>query len=577
MATLTETLDARLRLDMTHFNRGMMDAKKSVNTGTSQMEGRFGSLARSVGKAVTAMGGLAVAGIAARHIFNVNRETQAYMASLKTVTGSAENATQAFQGIKDFASSTPFQVSEITEAFIRLKGLGLDPSSEALRSYGDTASAMGLSLLQVAEAVSDSITGEFERLKAMGIRAKSEGDNVTFTFQGVSKTVKKNAEEIEGYLQELGRTKFGGAMSEQMETINGALSNTKDNIDEIARIIGEGGLNTQIENAIKLMRDWTGELSRNPEKVAAIIDGGVTLARVLGEMWVATKAITLGLAAYRSAAALAAVATVGFGTAVRTLMSSTGIGALGVAVGLLAEFLIPWEEWLGTADEVDDLTDSVTEFQNAIKEGTKEERLAALGRQIDLLVDRRDAFTAFAKEGRASADSVKKINDQIDVLLGKMLSIRFEKPQLELPEAIEGSPLGPMAQELSNVNDSWERGANLARGLLDTVTLQHENIERQRAASDEIKANFAATNSESSNTSTNLNLGATAMKAMKIAGDGLQTALAAAKKDSAQIARDITRSFLNFGLNKVLPGSGDIAGGFFDLIFSRHGTFLISG
>jgi hypothetical protein len=34
-------------------------------------------------------------------------------------------------------------VEQITEAFIKLKALGLDPSQEALMSYGNTASAMG--------------------------------------------------------------------------------------------------------------------------------------------------------------------------------------------------------------------------------------------------------------------------------------------------------------------------------------------------------------------------------------------------------------------------------------------------
>ena len=84
--------------------------------------------------------------------------------------------------IEDFASSTPFNVEQITEAFIKLKALGLDPSQEALMSYGNTASAMGKNLMQFVEAIADAATGEFERLKESGLKPEPR-EQVSFTFQ----------------------------------------------------------------------------------------------------------------------------------------------------------------------------------------------------------------------------------------------------------------------------------------------------------------------------------------------------------------------------------------------------------
>ena len=134
---------------------------------TGKLAGEFASLTKSVAK----WGSIATAAITAAGIpvVNVAKKFEMLEASLRTVTGSAEGASKAMAGIKNFAQQTPFQVTEITDAFIKLKALGLEPSEDALRSYGNTASAMGKSLNQMIEAVADASTGEFERLKEFDI------------------------------------------------------------------------------------------------------------------------------------------------------------------------------------------------------------------------------------------------------------------------------------------------------------------------------------------------------------------------------------------------------------------------
>jgi len=181
-------------------------------------------------------------------ILQVNRDFQKLEASLVSVTGSAEGAKRAFDLIENFASTTPYSVQELTTAFTKLTALGLKPSEKALTSYGNTASAMGKSLDQFIEAVADSVTGEFERLKEFGIKARSEGDKVAFTFQGITKTVKKNATEIEGYLREIGDVQFAGSMERQANTLDGAFSNLGDAVDRLYRRIGDAGLNSAIQS-----------------------------------------------------------------------------------------------------------------------------------------------------------------------------------------------------------------------------------------------------------------------------------------------------------------------------------------
>lgn len=180
-------------------------------------------------------------------IFQANNSFEQLSGSLKTVTGSAKGAQEAFALIEKFAIDTPYQLNEIVEAFIRLKALGLEPSEAALTSYGNTASAFGKNVLDFVGAVAAATVGEFERLKAFGIKASVLNDEVRFTFAGTTTTVKKNAAEIEKYLRSLGDVNFAGAMNEQMKTINGILSNIEDGFEKMYRDIGTNGLNEALK------------------------------------------------------------------------------------------------------------------------------------------------------------------------------------------------------------------------------------------------------------------------------------------------------------------------------------------
>ncbi len=175
-----------------------------------------------------------------------------WRAQLKTATGSVEQAAFQFQELTKFASETPFALEQSIEAFVKLKNLGLDPSEESMRSYGNTASAMGKDLSQMIEAVADATTGEFERLKEFGIKSATQGNKVAFTFRGVTTTVRKNAEEIEGYLKSIGDVEFAGAMADQMNTLGGRLSNLGDRWEQMWIAIAESGVD-----------DWMGNIFDN--------------------------------------------------------------------------------------------------------------------------------------------------------------------------------------------------------------------------------------------------------------------------------------------------------------------------
>jgi|GEM_PF-4459479 len=225
--------------------------------------GSMGSAASGVGRTFASLGA-AGAGIFAAlipHVISVNREFGRLKAMLHTVTGSADGAAKAFSSLERFAASTPFTLDQSVNAFIRLKSLGLDPSERSLRSYGNTAAATGRSMMQFVEAVADATTGEFQRLRDFGIRASKEGDRIRFTFQGVTTEVANTSKDIEGYLRGIGETTFGDAMSNQMKTLDGSISNLEDSFAGLMRAIGEVGatdgiqwFTTKASNAMQVLQ-----------------------------------------------------------------------------------------------------------------------------------------------------------------------------------------------------------------------------------------------------------------------------------------------------------------------------------
>ncbi len=274
-------VDASVELMRRNLNAGISslgEFERKADQAANSVDAHFQRIDAAAQTATTAIkafvGAFIVRGVSefAGQLLNVNREFQQLSAQLVVATGSAEAAASVFDALKDFAATTPYGLNEAVTAFVKLKNLGLDPSIESLRSYGNTAAAMGKGLDQMIEAVADAATGEFERLKEFGIRASKEGERVTFTFQGVAKTVKFSAADIETYLRSIGDLKFGDAMAKQAETLDGKLSNLSDTAAETARILGELGVNEAAIASINFMAGAVESLNLQLRGTAAILN-----------------------------------------------------------------------------------------------------------------------------------------------------------------------------------------------------------------------------------------------------------------------------------------------------------------
>jgi hypothetical protein len=348
-------MEIRLRADIARLQRDMDDARRVVG-------GAMDGIARAASLAKGALAGIAAGlslGALAHQVIDAQREFDKLNASLITATGSTANAAGAFKALQAFAATTPYSVAEATEAFIKMRNLGLDPSEKALRSYGNTAAAMGKGLNQMVEAVADAATGEFERLKEFGITAKQNGDRVALTFKGMTSLIGNNASEIQGYLRKLGETDFAGAMDRRADTLDGAISNLKDAWDGLLLKVSQSGLGDAARGAVAKLSDVLGSLGdRVGQLSGALTTGAKVGAAYIGVFVVAPAAfsaaataigtlqVQLALARMEmaSGASAASLFSVGLGgVTVSAQLAAGALGKLKVAAGVLFAAFAGWE------------------------------------------------------------------------------------------------------------------------------------------------------------------------------------------------------------------------------------------
>ena len=175
---------------------------------------------------------------------------------LKNTLGSGAAASVALENIKEFAKTTPFSVQELTASFVKLANQGFTPNINQMRKLGDLASSTGKTFDQLAEAIIDAQTGEFERLKEFGVRAKKSGDQITFSFKGVETQTKFTNDAIREYLVSLGDYEgVAGASAAISETLGGKVNNLGDAWDNFLNQIGTM-LGPTLQAALELTSDF---------------------------------------------------------------------------------------------------------------------------------------------------------------------------------------------------------------------------------------------------------------------------------------------------------------------------------
>lgn len=208
---------------------------QSIDNQVAETNSNLSGLGVSAKGILVGMGaGLASIGIKglADDLIEVRGEFQGFENLLTNSLGTLEG-NSVFADIKKDAMETPFEVDQLTESFIKLQGSGFNPTIDKINQLGDIAAAKMKGIDQLTEAVIDAQTGEFERLKEFGIRASKSGDMVTFTYNGMSKSMKFSQSAVEDYLLSLSKVPgIHGSMAAMADTYIGKQSNINDQITQ---------------------------------------------------------------------------------------------------------------------------------------------------------------------------------------------------------------------------------------------------------------------------------------------------------------------------------------------------------
>lgn len=240
LKTATWQQRAELVLDTNNASKALTEAKwrlqnfaNTWDANLSRFKKAFNDLWSTITSSLNTLSAISFTWVLT-NVFWLISSYEKYNSVLKNSLWSQEEASQSLRLIQDVAKETPFQLNALTESYIKLVNRGFKPTREEIISLGDLAASQWKDFDQLTEALLDAQTGEFERLKEFGVRASQSGDQVSFTFKGVTTTVAKTDEAIRAYILSLGNLQgVSGGMAEQSQTLGGRFSNLQDQITQL--------------------------------------------------------------------------------------------------------------------------------------------------------------------------------------------------------------------------------------------------------------------------------------------------------------------------------------------------------
>ncbi|OQS41125.1 hypothetical protein B0T39_09190 [Chromobacterium haemolyticum] len=219
------------------------------------------------------LGGLALSALGKQAI-DVMSSFEQLEIRLNSVMGSATKGQEAFAWIKQFAKDTPFEVDQVTQSFMLLKNMGIDPMGGAMKSIADRAAQTGGGF-ETLQRISLALGQAWTKSKLQGEEAMQLLEAGVPVWDMLSKVLGKTTAEVQelsskgrlgrdvlkALIDEMGRSSAGAAEA-QMKSLAGQISNLADNAkgaaDELRRAGGLdpfkeaiSGLNTEFDRLEK--------------------------------------------------------------------------------------------------------------------------------------------------------------------------------------------------------------------------------------------------------------------------------------------------------------------------------------
>ena len=273
--------------------------------------------------------------------------------SLENLFGSAEMGKGVMQDLMQLATKMPGSVLDLLPAYRQLVLLGLSPSKDEMYALGEVSTLTGKKITDTAMAIQMAGGGTYKRLRSMGIEVKKNGDQLTMTYMGVSKTIGTSKKAIYDYMVELGKMPgVQGAMAKQMDTLAGQTQNTADQFAilkyELYILLEKAFLPLVkwISKVVQKMAEWVAE---NPKLAQALLVITIVVGLLIAGLFLTLGfviLVSMAMSAWTVVTEALTAATVGLEAALLPLIWEIvliGLAILAVIV-ILVLLYVYWDE-----------------------------------------------------------------------------------------------------------------------------------------------------------------------------------------------------------------------------------------
>lgn len=236
--------------------------------------------------------------------------------AFRTMLGGAEQASAFLRSLQEFAARTPFEFADLVEASKRMMAFGFAAKDviPTLQAVGDAVAGLGASsetmnriLLALGQIHGKGVvmTQELRQLAEAGIPvwdilAEKLRTDIPGAMQAVQKGAVDASTGITALLEGL-TARFGGLMTQQSQTVTGALSNLRDVSTMVLGELGQELITTlrvpellaQLTTLTRAFLDWFRGLDEGTKQLVLVF-GGVFAAS--GPILVAVGAFMTALA-----------------------------------------------------------------------------------------------------------------------------------------------------------------------------------------------------------------------------------------------------------------------------------------
>ena len=264
--------------------------------------------------------------------------------SLENLFGSAEMGKGVMQELMQLATKMPGSVLDLLPAYRQLVLLGLSPSKDEMYALGEISTLTGKKITDTAMAIQMAGGGTYKRLRSMGIEVKKNGDQLTMTYMGVTKTIGTSKKAIYDYLVELGKMPgVQGAMAKQMDTLAGQTQNASDQF-----AILKYSLYLLLEKAFLPLLKW---ITKVVEKISDWVAENPKLAQALLVIFIVINFLIAGILLALGAIILISMAMSAWATVSAVLSGALlpliwEIALIGIVVlAVIAIFVLMYVYW----------------------------------------------------------------------------------------------------------------------------------------------------------------------------------------------------------------------------------------